>query len=82
MAIDNTKVVTGKVRFSFVNVFEPRAFGDNQTPKFSVMLMIPKSDVDTLKRMKGSNRCRSTERSQHKIRRKITSDTQDHSERR
>ena len=54
MAIDtqNTKVVTGKVRFSFVNVFEPRAFGDNQTPKYSVMLMIPKSDVDTLKRMR------------------------------
>ncbi len=48
----NTKVVTGKVRFSFVNVFEPRAFGDNQTPKYSVMLLIPKSDIDTVNRIK------------------------------
>ena len=46
----NTKVVTGKVRFSFVNVFEPRAFGENQTPKYSVMLLIPKSDVATIKK--------------------------------
>jgi len=48
----STKVVTGKVRFSFVNVFEPKAFGENQTPKYSVMLLIPKSDVGTLDRMR------------------------------
>jgi hypothetical protein len=48
----STKVVTGKVRFSFVNVFEPRAFGDGQTPKYSVMLLIPKSDVGTIERCK------------------------------
>lgn len=48
----STKVVTGKVRFSFANVFEPRAFGENQTPKYSVMLLIPKSDVGTIERCK------------------------------
>lgn len=46
--INSTRVTTGKVRFSFVNVFEPRAFGDNTTEKYSVMLMIPKTDIKTL----------------------------------
>lgn len=49
-----TKVVTGKVRFSFANVFEARAFGENQTPKYSVMLLIPKSDVGTIERCKAA----------------------------
>lgn len=48
----STKVVTGKVRFSFVNVFEARAFGDNKDPKYSVMLLIPKTDIGTISRMK------------------------------
>lgn len=47
----DTKVVTGKVRFSFVNVFEPKTFGDNNEPKYSVMLLIPKTDVGTKKRI-------------------------------
>lgn len=51
MDVNTTKVVTGKVRFSFVNVFEARAFGEGQTPKFSVMLLIPKSDVATMERI-------------------------------
>lgn len=50
--MNSTKVVTGKVRFSFVNVFEARAFGEGQTPKYSVMLLIPKSDVGTVARIK------------------------------
>lgn len=49
---NNTKVVTGKVRFSFVNVFEARAFGENQAPKYSVMLLIPKSDIATIQHCK------------------------------
>lgn len=49
---NTTKVVTGKVRFSFVNVFEARAFGENQEPKYSVMLLIPKSDIGTITRIK------------------------------
>lgn len=52
--MNSTKVVTGKVRFSFVNVFEARAFGEGQTPKYSVMLLIPKSDVATIARIKAA----------------------------
>lgn len=55
MATENyasTKVTTGKVRFSFVNLFEPKAFGEGQPEKFSVMVLIPKSDVVTVKACK------------------------------
>jgi hypothetical protein len=48
----NTKVVTGKVRFSFVNIMEPKAFGEGQPPKYSIMLLIPKSDVGTVDRIR------------------------------
>ena len=51
---NTTKVVTGKVRFSFVNILEARAFGEGQTPKYSVMLLIPKTDVGTVTRMKAA----------------------------
>lgn len=43
----NEAVVTGKARFSFVNVFKARAIEDGAEPKFSVTLLIPKSDVLT-----------------------------------
>jgi hypothetical protein len=48
----STKVVTGKCRFSFVNAFEPKSFAEGMEPKYSVMLLIPKSDVGTIERMK------------------------------
>lgn len=44
----STKVVTGKVRFSFVNIFEPRASQDGGDPKYSVTLLIPKTDKTTM----------------------------------
>lgn len=44
----STKVTTGKVRFSFVNVFSPRAMQEGQTPKYSVTLLIPKTDTATM----------------------------------
>lgn len=43
-----TKVVTGKVRFSFCNIWEPKASDDGGDPKYSVTLLIPKSDTKTL----------------------------------
>lgn len=46
------KVVTGKVRFCYVNVFEPRAAMEGQEEKFSVCIIIPKSDTATVKRIK------------------------------
>lgn len=46
--MDSTKVVTGKVRFSYVNVFEPTAMDDNATPKYNICIIIPKSDTATV----------------------------------
>lgn len=43
-------LVTGKVRFSYVNVFEPRVT-PNGDEKYSVTLLIPKSDSDTYQRI-------------------------------
>lgn len=47
-----TKVVTGKVRFSFVHIFEPQAPQGGGEPKYSVTLLIPKSDTATLGKIK------------------------------
>lgn len=48
----STKVVSGKVRFSFVNIFEPKAPQGGGEPKYSVTLLIPKSDTVTLGKIK------------------------------
>ena len=48
----NTKVVTGKVRFSYCNIFEPREPQGGGDPKYSVTLLIPKSDTATLNKIK------------------------------
>ncbi len=42
-----TKVITGKCRASFVHVFEPQSINGSE-PKFSISLIIPKSDTQTL----------------------------------
>jgi len=42
-----SKVITGKVRMSYVNVFET-----NDKGKYSVCLLIPKGDKDTLAKVK------------------------------
>ena len=47
-----TKVITGKVRFSFCNIFEPKENNDGGEPKYSVTLLIPKSDTATLAKIK------------------------------
>lgn len=49
-----TKVVTGKVRFSFCHLFEaqePQGGGD---PKYSVTLLIPKSDKATMQKIQAA----------------------------
>ena len=43
-----TKVVTGKVRFSYLHVWEPTAIDEGQEKKYSVSLIIPKSDKATV----------------------------------
>ena len=44
----STKVITGMVRFSYVNIFKSRAFTDGQEAKYSICLLIPKKDKKTL----------------------------------
>ncbi len=40
----STKVVTNRVRFSYVNIFRSRAFQEGQDAKYSICLLIPKED--------------------------------------
>ncbi|MGF7185297.1 hypothetical protein GGQ84_001383 [Desulfitispora alkaliphila] len=44
------KVIIGKVRFSYANVFEPQSVNGSE-PKYSVSLIIPKSDKKTLEKI-------------------------------
>lgn len=43
-----SKVVTGKVRFSYVHVFEPTAIGDKGEKKYNMAVLIDKNDKVTL----------------------------------
>lgn len=47
----NTKVITGECRLSYVHVFEPYSRNPKQDAKYSVMLLIPKSDKKTYKKL-------------------------------
>lgn len=55
MANDNqsTKVVTGKVRLSYANVFEPKSVNGGEE-KYSSSILIPKSDKETLQKVKAA----------------------------
>ena len=47
--VNPMKVITGKdTRWSYANVWEPKSI-NGSTPKFSVSLIIPKTDVATVK---------------------------------
>lgn len=49
-----TKVVTGKVRFSHVHVFEPFKAENEDEPRYSMMIIIPKSDETTYKKLRAA----------------------------
>jgi hypothetical protein len=44
------KVTTGKVRFSYANVWKPKSINGGEE-KYSVSLIIPKSDKETIKKI-------------------------------
>lgn len=50
--MSSTKVITGKVRFSYAHVWEPKAMDENSKAKYSVSIIIPKSDKATVKKIK------------------------------
>ncbi len=54
MSEQPTKVVTGKVRFSYEHIWEPAAIQEGQEKKYSLCILIPKSDVDTLRKIKAA----------------------------
>lgn len=47
----NTRLVTGEVRFSFVSLLKPRENQYGGEPKYSVTILLPKSDVQTKQRI-------------------------------
>ena len=50
--VNSTKVITGKVRFCYVNVFEPTAMNEGDTPRYNICVLIPKSDTATIDKIK------------------------------
>lgn len=46
--ISNTAIVTGEVRLSYPNLLQPRASEDGAEPKYSVCVLIPKTDTETV----------------------------------
>jgi hypothetical protein len=49
----STKVITGKVRLSYANIFEPRQ-NDKGEAKYSCSILIPKTDKETLKKVQAA----------------------------
>ncbi len=45
---DDMAITTGRVRASYVNIFQPRVPENGGEPKYSVTLLIPKTDAVTL----------------------------------
>lgn len=44
-------VITGLVRFSYANVFEPKSINGSD-PKYSIAILVPKKDTEGVKRIK------------------------------
>jgi hypothetical protein len=49
----NTKVITGVCRLSYANIWEPKSV-ENGPPKYSASVLIPKTDTETLDRIKAA----------------------------
>jgi hypothetical protein len=51
----NTKVITGDVRLSYVHLLSPYK-REGETPKYSVTLLIPKKDTETIANIKAAQK--------------------------
>lgn len=51
-----TKVVTGRVRLSYVHLFEKFAVNDGDDEKYSTMILIPKSDTKTMSALRAAEK--------------------------
>jgi hypothetical protein len=54
MSTSKTQVTTGAARLSYANVWEAKAAAEGEAPKYSVCVMIPKSDAETVKNVKAA----------------------------
>ncbi len=53
--VNPTKVITGvQTRWSYANVWTPKAMAEGAKPKYSVSLIIPKSDTVTIQKIKAA----------------------------
>ena len=53
--LGDTQVVTGEVRFSYVNLFEAKKFRDTDAEgKYSVTILVPKTDTRTVEAIKAA----------------------------
>jgi hypothetical protein len=50
----STKVITGKVRLSYVHLFEAYQSFEGQDPKFSTVILVPKTDTATVQAIKAA----------------------------
>ena len=48
-----TKVITGEARLSYANLWEPKSINGG-APKYSVSIIIPKSDTRTVAKIKAA----------------------------
>jgi hypothetical protein len=51
--VNPTKVITGECRLSYANLWEPKSINGG-TPKYSVSLIIPKSDEKTIAKIQAA----------------------------
>lgn len=54
MSKNPTAVTTGTVRLGYVHLFEAVAVSEGADPKFSVSVIIPKSDTETLQKVRAA----------------------------
>lgn len=52
--MSKTRVITDKVRLSYVHVFEPTSMEEGQTPKYSTNIIIPKSNKALVKKIEAA----------------------------
>ena len=53
--LGDTQVVTGEVRFSYVNLFEAKKFKDTDAEgKYSLTILVPKTDTKTVEAIKAA----------------------------
>ena len=59
-SVNPTKVITGKCRASYANLNEPKSINGGK-PKYSVSIIIPKSDTATIEKIKSAIQAAYTE---------------------